>query len=84
MLPLFGYAIIVGRTRAFFAMEHCLTDRQPSAGDLAQLMQSLRAMHAIRFVHIDIKKSNIAFSPTFGKYVFIDFGLSELIRECQQ
>jgi tRNA A-37 threonylcarbamoyl transferase component Bud32 len=47
-------------------------------------MQNLRAMHAIHFVHMDIKKSNIAFSHTFGKYVFIDFGLSELIRECQQ
>lgn len=38
-------------------------------------------MHSIRFIHLDIKPSNIAYSPHFKKYVFLDFGLSALISE---
>jgi serine/threonine protein kinase len=38
-------------------------------------------MHSIHFIHMDIKKDNVAFSNSFNKYVFIDFGLSKLIRQ---
>ena len=38
-------------------------------------------MHTINLVHLDIKPANIAFSPRFNKWVFIDFGLSRFIRE---
>jgi tRNA A-37 threonylcarbamoyl transferase component Bud32 len=39
----------------------------------------LRKMHLLQIVHLDIKKSNLMFSKTFTKIVFIDFGLSEFI-----
>jgi len=38
-------------------------------------------MHRFNIVHFDIKPENIMFSPTFKKAVFIDFGLSEIIKE---
>ncbi len=38
-------------------------------------------MHALRIVHCDIKPQNIAFSPHFGKVIFIDFGLTRIIKE---
>lgn len=38
-------------------------------------------MHQINLVHMDIKPSNIAFSPTFQKHIFLDFGLSQFITE---
>lgn len=38
-------------------------------------------MHSAKFVHVDIKPSNIAFSNFFNKHIFIDFGLSDIIKE---
>ena len=38
-------------------------------------------MHAVNLVHIDIKPLNIAFSNLRKKHVFLDFGLSRLIKE---
>lgn len=38
-------------------------------------------MHSIGFVHLDIKPDNIAFSDKLQKHVFIDFGLSSLIKQ---
>lgn len=38
-------------------------------------------MHFFKIIHFDIKPSNIAFSNTFKRWVFIDFGLSEVIKE---
>ena len=38
-------------------------------------------MHSINFVHCDIKPDNIMFSPTYRSLVFIDFGLSNIVRE---
>jgi serine/threonine protein kinase len=38
-------------------------------------------LHALKIIHFDIKLENIAFSPAFDKYVFIDFGLSKIIRQ---
>jgi serine/threonine protein kinase len=32
-------------------------------------------------VHLDIKPENIAFSLSYNSYVFIDFGLSRMVKE---
>ncbi len=40
-------------------------------------------MHLLSILHKDIKPENIMFSPTFDKYVFIDFGISEYRNEPQ-
>ena len=45
------------------------------------MLQSLQLMHSLNFVHIDIKPTNLAFSNSFGKNIFIDFGLSKIINE---
>jgi serine/threonine protein kinase len=45
------------------------------------LKKALLTMHQINLVHLDIKPDNIAFSNTFSRWVFIDFGFSEFITE---
>ena len=35
----------------------------------------------MNYVHNDITPSNIMFSPTFKKLIFIDYGFSDLIAE---
>ena len=35
----------------------------------------------LQVVHRDIKPTNILFSPTFNKNVFIDFGGTEVLKE---
>jgi serine/threonine protein kinase len=37
-------------------------------------------MHGFNTVHTDIKPENIMFSPAYQKYVFIDYGLSKIIK----
>jgi serine/threonine protein kinase len=38
-------------------------------------------MHCFKIIHADIKPENVAFSPKLGKAVFLDFGLSMIIKE---
>jgi serine/threonine protein kinase len=38
-------------------------------------------MHLLKIVHTDIKPDNIMFSKAFNKLVFIDFGLSDIIKQ---
>lgn len=38
-------------------------------------------MHMLQIIHGDIKPSNIMYSPTFKKHVFIDFGCSEGLKK---
>jgi serine/threonine protein kinase len=37
-------------------------------------------MHLLKIIHFDIKPSNIMFSKSYNKAVFIDFGISDLIN----
>ncbi len=38
-------------------------------------------MHSLSILHRDIKPDNIMYSPSYGKYVLIDFGISEYTSE---
>jgi len=38
-------------------------------------------MHQYKIIHFDIKQGNIMFSQYFNKYIYLDFGLSEIIKE---
>lgn len=38
-------------------------------------------MHTLKMVHLDIKPLNIAYSQSFKKWVFLDFGFTEFIKE---
>jgi len=41
----------------------------------------LKRLHTLSIVHNDIKLDNIMISPTLEKVVFIDFGLTHLVKE---
>jgi serine/threonine protein kinase len=45
------------------------------------LKEKLRTMHELNIVHCDIKPDNIVISEELGEPLFIDFGLSEIIKE---
>lgn len=45
------------------------------------LKDSLLKMHALNIIHFDIKPSNICFSEARQKFVFIDFGFSEIVEQ---
>ena len=36
-------------------------------------------MHSLNFIHFDIKFENVGYSSSLKKYVYLDFGLSEII-----
>lgn len=36
-------------------------------------------MHSFNLIHYDIKIENVGYSPSYKKFVYIDFGLSEII-----
>ena len=38
-------------------------------------------MHSLKMVHRDIKPLNIAWSPSFEKWVFLDFGFATILEE---
>lgn len=45
------------------------------------LLEELGIMHRHKIVHMDIKPSNLMWSPSLNKPVFIDFGLTDIIAE---
>lgn len=46
-----------------------------------RLMYCLGVMHSFGLIHKDIKPANIVYSPTIQDLVFIDFGVSECVKE---
>ena len=38
-------------------------------------------MHSLKLVHRDIKPLNVAWSPTFKRWIFLDFGFSTILQE---
>ena len=59
-------------------MEVC---EQPQQESFDTLYDSLSLMHSFGIVHGDVKPENIMWSPSLKKNVFIDFGLSRVVKE---
>ena len=38
-------------------------------------------MHSLHIIHGDIKPENVMFSPSLKKFVFVDYGVSRIIKE---
>lgn len=83
MMNFLNWNLIIYRNCIEFAMEKCENDLSKSASVGQELRESLRALHQRRLIHFDIKPDNICFSPAFNRAVFIDFGLSEIVREAK-
>jgi serine/threonine protein kinase len=62
-------------------MEKCQPLSSFSEGDELGLFENMGTLHRFKIMHMDINPDNMMFSQTFGKTVFIDFGLSEVIEE---
>jgi serine/threonine protein kinase len=46
-----------------------------------QLKYKLRLLHELQIVHLDIKPTNICYSPSLDELVYIDFGFSDVLNE---
>lgn len=60
-------------------MEKCETAGRHKSSEV--LFESLDLMHSLGIIHGDIKLDNIMWSNSFHKWVFIDFGLSQVLSE---
>lgn len=76
----FGFDILMYEDCAEFAMETC-EPILPKKINRDLLFWNLAVMHILHIAHLDIKPENVIFSPTYGKPVFIDFGLSKMVAE---
>ena len=47
----------------------------------AELWEALRINHIFSIMHLDIKNDNIGFSSKLKKWVFLDYGMSQIVRE---
>ena len=46
-----------------------------------ELFENLRVMHSLKMVHRDMKENNIGWSPSFRRWVFLDFGFTTILKE---
>lgn len=77
-----GFDFIIFQNCLEFEMEKCDSLRNEHYDQMKKdLKENLLKMHSLQFVHCDIKPANIMMSPTFKKTVFLDFGVSGLIKE---
>ena len=75
---IFGFDLLVFQNSVVFAMEVC---QKPKKEFLNTLYDSISLMHSFGIVHGDVKPENIMWSPSLQKNVFIDFGLSRVVKE---
>ena len=75
------YDILVLKKHCEFVMEYCRVPKL--GGNIIQrmtiekdLISNLAIMHSFKAVHMDIKPENVAYSPHFKKFVFVDFGFA--------
>lgn len=48
--------------------------------NINSITESLKLLHSVKIIHGDVKNINILWSPTFSKFVLIDFGLSHCLK----
>lgn len=48
---------------------------------ITDALDNMFKMHGRRFVHRDIKPNNMVFSTLANRFVFIDYGISEVVKE---
>lgn len=49
--------------------------------EMKNLKNDLKKMHFLKIIHGDIKPENIMWSPSYQKNIFIDFGMSKVVKE---
>ena len=66
-------------------MEKCIELRSSTSNrikeNIDKLKEKLKILHRLKILHLDIKPSNIMFSPHHQDVVFIDFGFSKMVSE---
>ena len=82
---MFGYDKILFKDGIQFTMELCWVQYSPTFMKYKKhiendLLFSLKILHSLQICHIDIKVDNIAWSPSFHKFVFLDFGFSKFVK----
>ena len=45
------------------------------------LVEGMKKMHYLKMVHRDVKDKNVCWSPSRGKWIFIDYGFAKFIEE---
>jgi serine/threonine protein kinase len=74
-----GFDFIVHDSFIEFHMERCNTFDPALIEE--EMKRNLLLMHSLKICHMDVSPKNIMYSPTFEKWVFIDFGLSRIVKE---
>ena len=80
------FDILVLKDHSEFLMECCEEPKaQNEKARIEQIEEAIReslaALHSFKAVHMDIKPDNIAYSPHHKKFVLLDFGFAEFLRE---
>ena len=77
-----GYDIICYNDSIEFAMELCDDVKEPQSKDFEKdLLEGMKTMHSLQIVHRDVKPSNVVWTPSFRKWVFLDFGFAKNLQQ---
>ena len=75
----FGFDILMFETCIEFTMEQC-EKLIENKFNMDLLYWNMSILHFYKITHRDIKPENILLSPSYKKLVFIDFGLSTIVK----
>ena len=76
----FGFDLIIFNDCIEFSMEKCQHISRFGEEDKKSLFEMLVKLHKYKIMHLDINPFNIMYSPYHKRNVFIDFGLSKVIK----
>jgi serine/threonine protein kinase len=74
-----GFDFILFEDCMEFEMEVCRPIRKETLE--TDLKASLLKMHQLKVIHSDIKPANVLYSTSYGKNVFLDFGVAEVVNQ---
>lgn len=80
MPKVLGFDAVLYRTSFEFPMEKCTFLNEFLPENEQTLLQDLGLLHLHKLIHSDINPKNIMFSPLRNRVVYIDFGLSNIIK----